>query len=132
MDCAVHDGFRAEDPEAGSQNSLHRRSCNGSVILRRYECPCLAHLKHPLTDCTGGLLPLIPYFIFSNNVHHALFLSIGLTGAVLLAFGYVKAKLTGTGHKDAILGAIQTLVVGGIAAGAAYGIVRAVNSSSAL
>lgn len=78
------------------------------------------------------MLPLIPYFIFPNNVHNALFLSIGLTGLVLLAFGFVKAKLTGTGNKDAIFGAVQTLAVGGLAAGAAYGIVRAVNSSSAL
>ena len=74
----------------------------------------------------------MPYFIYRNNVQHALFLSIGLTGVVLLLFGYVKARLTGNSLKDAVLGAVQTLIVGGIAAGAAYGIVRAVNGSTSL
>jgi len=78
------------------------------------------------------LLPLLPYFIYTNDIHDALFVSIGLTGAVLLAFGFVKAKLTGTGLKDAFSGAVQTLIIGGAAAGAAYGIVRAVNSTESL
>ena len=76
---------------------------------------------------------MIPYFILSNDVNHALFLSIGLTAVVLLVFGFVKARLlTGTGGKDALYGAVQTLVVGAIAAAAAYGIVRAVNTSQSL
>ena len=85
-----------------------------------------------LTIETGGLLPLIPYFIFTKHISYALYTSIGLTGFVLLAFGFVKAKLTGTGLKDAAFGAVQTLIIGGVAAGAAYGIVRAVNSSQTL
>ena len=75
---------------------------------------------------------MMPYFIFSNNVTRALYLSIGLTGVVLLAFGFAKARLTGTCNKDAISSALQTLVIGGVAAAASYGIVRAVNSSEAL
>ena len=72
---------------------------------------------------------MVPYFIFTNNINKALYTSIGLTVFVLLGFGFVKAKLTGTGNKDAVFGALQTLLVGGVAAGAAYGIVLAVNSA---
>ena len=75
---------------------------------------------------------MIPYFIFHHNIDRALWFSVGLTGMVLLAFGFVKAKLTGTGHKDAVVGALQTLLVGGVAAGVAYGIVRLVNSAGLL
>ncbi|KAK3710683.1 Protein ccc1 [Vermiconidia calcicola] len=78
----------------------------------------------------GGLLPLIPYFILVDDVTRALFVSIPITGVVLLAFGYTKAKLTGTGFKDAAISALQTLALGGLAAGTAYGVVEAVNSNS--
>ena len=74
---------------------------------------------------------MIPYFAI-RQVTHALFASIGITGVILLAFGFVKAKLTGTGHKDAFWSAAQTLLIGAVAAGVAYGIVRAVNSTEAL
>ena len=77
----------------------------------------------------GGLLPMIPYFIFAHNINRALYASIGITAIVLLMFGFTKAKLSGTGLKDALIGAVQTLLLGGIAAGVAYGVVRAVNSS---
>ena len=71
---------------------------------------------------------MIPYLALPHDVYKALFISIGVTGAILLAFGYVKAKVIGTTQRDAILSALQTLLLGAIAAGAAYGIVRAVNS----
>ena len=76
------------------------------------------------------LLPIsmIPYFALAN-VNHALFTSIGITAAVLVVFGYVKALVTGCRHVDAAWSALQTLVVGAVAAGASYGIVRGVNSA---
>ena len=77
----------------------------------------------------GGLLPMIPYFIIRHNVNIALLISIGITAAVLLAFGYVKALVIGTKHRDAIWSALQTLVIGAVAAAISYGIVRGVNSS---
>lgn len=132
MRSPVYDGLRAQAPKAGDKNGLPRGSRDGYIILHRYYALFEVIPECVLTDCAGGLLPLMPYFIFPSDVQHALFLSIGLTGVVLLAFGYVKAKLTGTGLKDAMVGAVQTLIVGGIAAGAAYGIVRAVNSSRTL
>ena len=75
---------------------------------------------------------MIPYFIFSNNVLFGLYTSIGVTGIVLIAFGYIKSKLAGTNLKDAIFGAIQTLVLGSAAAGVAYAVVQAVNSDKGL
>ena len=74
----------------------------------------------------GGLIPMIPYFIY-KDVNSALFTSAGITVAILLIFGYVKALITGTGHKAAAASAVQTLFVGALAAGASYGIVRGVN-----
>lgn len=40
-----------------------------------------------LINALGGLLPMIPYFIFVHNVQMALFVSIGITAVVLIAFG---------------------------------------------
>ena len=72
---------------------------------------------------------MIPYFAFQHNVNHALFTSIGITAVVLVAFGYVKALVTGTSHRDAAWSALQTLTIGALAAGVSYGIVRGVNES---
>ena len=75
---------------------------------------------------------MIPYFVWTHDIYLALYVSIGLTSFVLLAFGFVKAKLTGTNHKDALFGAAQTLLIGGVAAGVAYGVVRGINSAQIL
>ncbi|KAI0061226.1 DUF125-domain-containing protein [Artomyces pyxidatus] len=72
----------------------------------------------------GGLIPLLPYF-FIPTAHVALIYSSILTGIILLIFGAVKARITGagTGIKGYVWGSLSTLMVGGAAAGAAYGIV---------
>jgi vacuolar iron transporter family protein len=98
----------------------------------RLECPrartaWISAAVMGLSYFLGGLIPMIPYFAF-HNVNHALFTSIGITVVILLIFGYVKAIITGTRQKDAVLSAIQTLVVGAIAAATSYGIVRGVNN----
>jgi len=74
----------------------------------------------------GGLIPLLPYF-FTAHARTGLFWSSILTGVVLLIFGFVKARVTGAGNgwKGYTWGAVSTLMVGGAAAGAAYGIVAA-------
>jgi VIT1/CCC1 family predicted Fe2+/Mn2+ transporter len=73
----------------------------------------------------GGLIPLFPYF-FIPKAHVALIYSCLVTGMVLLIFGAVKARVTGAGVGAGgyIWGAISTLTVGGLAAGAAFGIVK--------
>ena len=59
--------------------------------------------------------------------HIALIYSCVVTGLVLLAFGAVKARITGAGQGVGgyVWGAFSTLLVGGAAAAAAYGIVAA-------
>lgn len=74
----------------------------------------------------GGLVPLLPYF-FIARAQIALIYSCLITGIVLLIFGAIKAHVTGAGigPKEYVWGAVSTLLVGGIAAGAAFAIVRA-------
>lgn len=58
----------------------------------------------------------------------ALIYSCILTGVVLLIFGAVKARVTGAagrGFAGYAYGAVSTLLVGGAAAAAAYGLVKA-------
>ena len=74
---------------------------------------------------------MIPYFAF-HDVNHALFTSIGITVVILLIFGFIKSIVVGTTGVVALWSALQTLVVGAIAAGASYGIVRGVNSAKGL
>jgi vacuolar iron transporter family protein len=72
---------------------------------------------------------MIPYFAMAN-VTHALFVSIGITAAVLLIFGYIKNWVTVGTKRSAFYGAFQTLLVGGLAAGTSYGIVRGLDSKN--
>jgi len=76
----------------------------------------------------GGIIPMVPYFAV-KNVNTALFISIAITVIILIGFGYTKAIITGTTQKGAVYSAVQTLIVGALAAGASYGIVRGVNAS---
>lgn len=58
----------------------------------------------------------------------ALIYSCIVTGIVLLIFGVVKARITGAAGRGIggyVWGAISTLLVGGAAAAAAYGLVAA-------
>ncbi|KAE9403779.1 membrane fraction protein [Gymnopus androsaceus JB14] len=79
----------------------------------------------------GGLIPLFPYF-FIGHAQTALMYSCILTGIVLLIFGAVKAQVTGAsgGAGGIVWGAVTTLLVGGVAAGAAFGIVRALEGGA--
>jgi VIT1/CCC1 family predicted Fe2+/Mn2+ transporter len=74
----------------------------------------------------GGLIPLLPYMLVMDNLN-ALKLSVVITLLALAVFGALKGKLLGTGS---LRGAFQTVIIGGIAAGAAYGLARLLNSQS--
>ena len=75
----------------------------------------------------GGFLPLLPYAL-GFSVSTAFLVSVVVTLVALVVFGAVKAQFTGVPR---LRGAIQTALIGGIAAGAAYGIARLVTGSSA-
>ncbi|MGB8473891.1 MAG: VIT1/CCC1 transporter family protein [Candidatus Acidiferrum sp.] len=64
----------------------------------------------------GGLVPLSPYMLLTR-MHSAFLLSVTVTLLALFVFGYIKGRFTGTAP---MRGAIQTLTIGALAAGAAY------------
>jgi VIT1/CCC1 family predicted Fe2+/Mn2+ transporter len=66
----------------------------------------------------GGLIPLLPY-IFVSNIRTALWASVAVTPVALFIFGYVKSGFTGI---LPLRGGSQTVLVGGLAAAAAFGI----------
>ena len=68
----------------------------------------------------GGLIPLLPY-IFLDNIFTALWGSVAVTLVALFIFGYVKSSFTGI---SPLRGGLQTVLVGGLAAAAAFGIAR--------
>ena len=72
----------------------------------------------------GGLIPLLPYMLMADAAA-ALPVSIVLTLIALALFGGVKGSLTGGRPLRA---AIQTVVIGGIAAATAFAIARLVTS----
>jgi VIT1/CCC1 family predicted Fe2+/Mn2+ transporter len=65
-------------------------------------------------------VPLAPYFAF-HDVRSALGASIAVTAVALTVFGWAKGRLTGV---HPVRGALQTVLVGGIAAAAAFALAR--------
>ena len=74
----------------------------------------------------GGLVPLLPY-MFVADPRSSLRLSVAITLAALALFGALKGRLVGTG---ALRSAIQTTLIGGAAAAAAYTLARLLNAHS--
>ena len=71
----------------------------------------------------GGFIPLGPYIIL-RTAGTALTISAVTTLVALAAFGYVKGHFTGA---PPVRSAIQTVLIGGLAAGAAFMIARAIS-----
>lgn len=70
----------------------------------------------------GGIVPLMPYF-FVADAHSALWVSAALTIVALAIFGFVKGRFSGA---HPLVSAAQTVVIGGVAAGAAFLLARAI------
>lgn len=68
----------------------------------------------------GGLIPLAPYMLVPTATA-ALHFSVAATVIALAVFGFVKARFAGT---KPIRSAVRTMLIGGLAAGAAYAIAR--------
>ena len=71
----------------------------------------------------GGFIPLLPYMLLKQALT-ALVISSVVTVVALAVFGYVKGHFTGAGPARS---AIQTVLIGGLAAGAAFLIARAIS-----
>ena len=72
----------------------------------------------------GGFVPLLPYMFVQDNLV-ALKFSVAVTLIALICFGALKGRLVGTG---ALRSAVQTVFIGGVAAAAAYGLARVLNT----
>ena len=72
---------------------------------------------------TGGFIPLGPY-LFSAKASTALPISVVTTLIALTIFGYIKGRFTGA---PPLRSAIQTVLIGGLAAAAAFMIARAIS-----
>ncbi len=129
----VAEVFRAyglEDPEiAPVLRAFHARHENWVEFMMRFELglerpdPRRA-LWSALTIggayIVGGLVPLAPYF-FARTAAAGLPISVAVTLAALIGFGYVKGRFTGT---RPFRSALQTALVGGLAAAAAFALAK--------
>ena len=70
----------------------------------------------------GGIIPLLPYMLL-KQAPTALMVSSALTITALAVFGYVKGHFSGVPPARS---ALQTVLIGGLAAGAAFLIARAI------
>jgi VIT1/CCC1 family predicted Fe2+/Mn2+ transporter len=68
----------------------------------------------------GGLVPLAPYMLI-RELYSALSVSVYVTLVALFLFGFVKGRLTGISPWR---GGVQTVVIGGLASAAAFGLAR--------
>ena len=73
-----------------------------------------------LAYIVGGMIPLSAYLLLSD-AHRALQLSVVVTLAALAVFGGIKGRFTGV---PVLRSALQTSIIGGLAAAAAFGIAR--------
>jgi VIT1/CCC1 family predicted Fe2+/Mn2+ transporter len=73
-----------------------------------------------LSYIVGGLVPLSSYMAV-DNLKTALTFSVVVTLAALFVFGYVKGRMTGIAP---LRGGLQTVVIGGLASAAAFGLAR--------
>jgi VIT1/CCC1 family predicted Fe2+/Mn2+ transporter len=71
----------------------------------------------------GGIIPLAPY-VACHDIKAAFYLSLVFTLAALAVFGFVKGRFTGVSK---VKSALQTVLVGGAAAGVAYALAKLIS-----
>lgn len=102
----------------------HRLDGADHTASREYVCGLTISLGYIF----GGLVPLLPYLVLSD-IRKAFLCSIIVMGLALFAFGWLKTALVGeTSRKACFRGGVQMTILGGVAAGAAMGCVKAVGS----
>jgi len=129
----VADIFRSygisEDESSSVIESLRQRPKDWVAFMMRFELgleepqPSRAWksaLTIALAYAVGGMIPLSAYLLLPD-ARTALRLSVIVTLIALAVFGGVKGRFTGV---PVLRSALQTTVIGGIAAAAAFGIAR--------
>ncbi len=96
--------------ELGMEEPNPRRARNSALTIA-------------LSYVAGGMVPLAPYCV-ARSVHHALLSSIIVTLLALFLFGFIKGRFT---TNRPMRSAWQTILVGGLAAAAAFGIAKLVS-----
>lgn len=132
----VRDIFKSygltEDESASVVTALRQRPQDWVNFMMRFELglekpvPGRAFnsaLTIALSYVVGGLIPLSAYLIFAD-AHRALHISCAVTLMALLVFGAVKGRFTGT---SMVRSGLQTVLIGGLAAAAAFGIARLIS-----
>jgi len=119
----------SDEESATVVESLRKRPKDWVAFMMRFELglekpePSRAWksaLTIALAYIVGGVIPLSAY-LFLSDAHSALKLSVVVTIAALAVFGGIKGRFTGV---PAIRSALQTSIIGGLAAAAAFGIAR--------
>ncbi len=77
-----------------------------------------------LSYIAGGSIPLMPYILFSD-ISIALYVSVVVTLIALFVFGFIKGHFTGV---SPLRSGAQTVLIGGLAASAAFIIARAISN----
>ena len=129
----VRDIFQSYGLSAGEcatvVESLRQRPKDWVAFMMRFELgleqpvPSRAWksaLTIALAYIVGGVIPLSAY-VFLSDAQSALRLSVVVTLVALAVFGGIKGRFTGV---PVIRSALQTSVIGGLAAVAAFGIAR--------
>jgi VIT1/CCC1 family predicted Fe2+/Mn2+ transporter len=76
-----------------------------------------------LSYIVGGFVPLFPYMLMDSNAS-ALGVSVAVTLLALFVFGYIKGHFTGVSK---LRSGTQTIVIGGLAAGVAFGVAKVIS-----
>jgi VIT1/CCC1 family predicted Fe2+/Mn2+ transporter len=132
----VRDIFRTygltDEESRGVVRSLRQRPKDWVAFMMRFELglekpdPARAWksaLTIALAYMAGGIIPLSAY-LFLADASSALRLSVAVTLLALAVFGGIKGKFTGV---PVIRSALQTTVIGGLAAAAAFAIARSIS-----
>ncbi|MDD5308868.1 MAG: VIT1/CCC1 transporter family protein [Deltaproteobacteria bacterium] len=121
-----------ETESASVVDALRRRPQDWADFMMRFELglekpesrrAMKSALTIALSYVVGGVIPLSAY-LFLADPHRALIMSCAVTLIALLVFGAVKGRFTGT---PMVRSGLQTSVVGGLAAAAAFGIARLIS-----
>jgi VIT1/CCC1 family predicted Fe2+/Mn2+ transporter len=106
-----------------------KRSDLVTLLLVQFKSPitlillCATGLSFALRDPVDAFIPLGPYILLPK-ASTALVASVAITWLALAAFGYVKGHVTGAAP---VRSAFQAVHIGGVAAGAALLIARAIS-----
>jgi VIT1/CCC1 family predicted Fe2+/Mn2+ transporter len=132
----VSDIFRTygltEDESMSVVQSLRQRPKDWTSFMMRFELGLeepdpgrawRSALTIALAYAVGGMIPLSAY-LFLPDAQMALRLSVVVTLGALAIFGGVKGKFTGV---PVLRSALQTTMIGGFAAAAAFGIARSIS-----